>query len=89
MLGGSSSVSSSDPLAGVYDTLLYQDTQALPLQAAIDTSAQTQTAASAPTGTVQSAIDSYNSVLNNNNQTLLANAQTILAANNGTLPLTA
>jgi hypothetical protein len=87
LLGGG--ISSSDSLAGVYAAMLYNDTQVLPYQMALETSQQTQTGSSTQTNSIQNIIDSYNNVLDAGNQTLLDNAQAVLAANDGTLPTTA
>ncbi|MDE3059835.1 MAG: hypothetical protein KGJ06_02360 [Pseudomonadota bacterium] len=82
----SSSAASSNPLSGLYATLLYNQTQTLPYQSAI---AAVQTPPAVISASLPNAIQSYNNVLNANNQTLLQNAQAALAANNGALPLTA
>lgn len=83
-----SSVSSSDPLAGVYSTLLYRDTKALPIQEAVQSSADSNGEA-ADNDPVQSLIDNYNAALNANNQAVFQEVQSALQASNITLPISA
>jgi hypothetical protein len=81
---GDGGVSSTDPLSGVYAGLLYSDTQALPLQEAIQNSSNTN-AETSGNDPIQSLIDNYNASLNANSQAALQEAQSMLQA----LPITA
>jgi len=94
LLGGNTSIDSSDPLAGVYNTLLYNDSTANPLQVAINSAQQQQSQTAASTANpVTNALSSLNTAINSYNQTLLQTAQSVAAANNfgadGKTPLVA
>jgi len=86
-LFGSSSISTPDPLSGLFNSLLTQDSSTLPTQQAIASTQQLQTQNSATNDQVQNVLNSYNSGLNAYNQTLLQNAKLVLAANS--TPITA
>lgn len=77
---GGSGVSSADPLAGVYNALLYNASTIAPTAEAIANTPQpseTQT----QTSPVENLINNYNTAANAYNQTLLQNAQQVAAAN--------
>jgi|GEM_PF-6729794 len=83
---GSASTASSDPLAGVYNSFLYNKTSSKPLQQAI-ISAQQQAASTKANDAnpLQKVLSSYHAGLNAYNKVAQQNAQNVLNANKGVL----
>jgi len=79
--GNAGGVSNDNPLAGVYDTLLFNTTTAQPYQTALNATQQQQTETQAQTNQVQKVLNAYTTATNAYNQTLLQNAQAVQAAN--------
>jgi hypothetical protein len=82
LLGGSSTVTSSDPLSGLYNSLSYNVSTATPLTNAVNDTQQQQANAQTQNNPVSSLLTNYNSGINSYNKTLLQNAQAVAAANN-------
>ena len=84
---GTSSVPSSNPIAGVYNSLIASSTLTSPLNTALSNIQQQP-----HSNSVQSALNSYNGAINAYNQTLLQTAKSVASANNygpGGTPLVA
>ena len=76
-------VSSSDPLAGVYNTQLYNSTTIQPIETAIAAANQQAAETTTQNNFVQDLINGLNAASNAYNQTLLAQSQSVLDTNKG------
>lgn len=86
-------VGNSNPLSGVYNSLLQGSSSVAPLQHAINAAQQQQNQTQAQTSSVQAIVNSHNNASNAYNKVLQQNAQAALAANaygpDGKTPLVA